>query len=401
MSELLREVSQFRKGKTPIVAKYSEEHSALMSAVAGRGFNNLPGYAYDAENRIEFAAKLSLSELNTKILSETIERELKQAGIDYDLSYKNALMAWEIEKQALMAAWDAELAGIKHGMASEEETLNLLAIEVGKRAITLLESKTAIDLQMEAYRKTLAELDGDTAPYEVQLANAKLLTAQKKSELLPILNEILSKEQTLLEKEQEKASYYTALIAAEVEVTEKKSDLIVPLGELTNKTEQLADKIADQIATEGLIAAEKVKQAEAQITKSGYQLQEITENIEAENKKLTLSAAERNLKTTKFNYNEGVVTYEKTLTDAYQNTLVSNFNEQLEEDRALDATIISHKTTMDTMKNTTKLTSANTIANAEISAENRETSYDTSAKSQIAGIQAAAELTAQLTHLIG
>src|SRR5574343_495478 len=104
MSNTLRELSSWRKEKTPIIRKYIADHYKLMAEIAGRGFLNLPGYAYDAENELELIAKLGLSEVNYKILSETIERELKQQGIDYNLQHRNAAMAWEVEKQALMAA---------------------------------------------------------------------------------------------------------------------------------------------------------------------------------------------------------------------------------------------------------------------------------------------------------
>jgi hypothetical protein len=132
MSEPLRENAHWRKGKSPIIAKYSEDHRKLMSAIAGRGFISLPGYAYDAENRLELDAKMSLSDLNYKILSETIERELKQVGIDYNSSYKVALLNWELAKQSLLSDWDAEFAGIKKGMELEEFVLDQLAIEVSR-----------------------------------------------------------------------------------------------------------------------------------------------------------------------------------------------------------------------------------------------------------------------------
>ena len=180
MSDILREQAQWRKGRSPIVVKYREEHDQLFAEIAGRGFLALPGHAYDMENRLELMAKINLSELNYKILSETIERELKQAGIDYNLAYRNAGMTWEIEKQALMIAWDAEYAGIKQGLASDEDTLNRLAIEVSLRGTALLSAKTVIELEMESYRKSLVDLEGSLAPYEIQLAQAKILTAQKK-----------------------------------------------------------------------------------------------------------------------------------------------------------------------------------------------------------------------------
>jgi len=90
MSE--REQALWRRGITPIVSKYQEEHKKVMSEIAGRGFSALPGYAYDIENSIELNTKINLSELNFKILSDTTEREIKQAGIDYYSDYKTALM---------------------------------------------------------------------------------------------------------------------------------------------------------------------------------------------------------------------------------------------------------------------------------------------------------------------
>lgn len=261
MAHNLREQSQWRKEKAPIVRQYVGDHNKLMSEIAGRGFLNLPGYAYDLENELELRLKLGLSEINYKILSETIERELKQQGIDYNLQHRNAAMAWEVEKQALMAAWDAELAGIKQGIATEEEILNRLAQEIAARQIYLIEAKTEIDLEMEGYRLTLAQLDGQTAPYEVQLANAKVLTAQKKLEVIPILQEIISKERDLLVLEQGKAIEYTALMNIERQIAIKQNEIIPTLQTIISKEQELlaleAGKAAEYttlVGVEGQIA---------------------------------------------------------------------------------------------------------------------------------------------------
>lgn len=402
MTDTLREQAQFRRLKTPIIAKYSDDHQALMSAIAGRGFLKMPGYAYDAENRIELAAKMSLSDLNYKILAETIERELKQTGIDYDQAYKAAAIAWEIEKQALMAAWDAELAGIKQGMAADEETLNLLATEVSKRAITLMEAKTVIDLAMEAYKTTLAGLDGTVAPYEVSLANAKLLTAQKKLELIPIFEEILAKEQDLLVLEQSKASAYTSLMAAEEEISAKKETLKPFLNTLATKSEEYAEKItSDQIPKEEQIAAERVLQAAAAVTKAGYQVQELEAGIETETKRLELIGGNRTIEDTRFGYEQNLVSHERDLTMNYQNELRDNFNEMQADERQNAASILSDKQRAETIRNTTKLTSTNTIANGEMDADTRITRYQNDKIEQVAEAQAAAKLTAKLKHVIG
>ena len=401
MSNSLREQAAWRSGKVPIISKYAEEHAALMSAIAGRGFLNLPGYAYSAENRLEFATKLNLSELNFKILSETVERELKQSGIDYDMAHKTALMAWEIEKQSLMDDWAAELAGIKQDMAEKEEVLDLLAIEVSRRAITLSEAKVALELSMEAYKKTLAELDGSVAPYETQLAAAKLLTAQKKLEIIPVVEEILTKEQELLVIEQGKAEAFTDYMTAESALSAKKGTLTPFINQLATKSETLAIKIAsDQIPTEQAIADEKALQAAEIVAKSGHQIDELEADIETETKRIELMEAKRTLEETQFGYEQDIVSHEIQLTADHQQAVLADSEQAIASERSAHTNIIDGKKTVETIKNTTKLTSVNTMTQAEKDASRDITNHQISEVEGVANANAAAKLTAALTHLI-
>jgi len=402
MSEPLREQAQWRKGKSPIIAKFAEDHQKLMSVIAGRGFTVLPGFAYELENGLELTAKTGLSELNQKILAETIERELKQAGIDYNLAYKNAAMTWEIEKQALLAAWDAEFAILKQNQAAEEEILNQLAIEVSKRAITLLEAKTAIEEDMEALRKTLAELDGTVAPYEVQLAQAKLLTAQKKVELIPILQAIITKEEELLVIEGQKVDAYTDYMTAEQELAVKKETLAPFVNELAARVETYAKKITDvQIPTEEQIADEKVKQSEAAVTKAGYQVQELTTEIETETKKLELMEGKRDLQEKQFDNEQALVEAEIDLTRTLHNDADAQFDELLQDERAASDYILDKKAEVHTEERNMRVTSNDTITDAQISANSQINAAEIDEKKRKAVIDAAANITAQLTHLIG
>ena len=402
MSNSLREQAAWRSGKVPIISKYAEEHGALMSAIAGRGFLNLPGYAYDAENRLELAAKMNLSELNLKILSETIERELKQTGFNYDTTYKAALMAWELEKQTLMEDWAAELALIKQDMAEKDEVMDRLAIEVSRRAITLSDAKVALELSMEAYKKDLADLDGDVAPYETQLAAAKLLTAQKKLELIPVIEEILTKEQELLILEQSKASYYTIYMQAVQDLSNKKETLTPFINTLADLVEEHAIKITDvQAPLEKDIAAEKVAQSTAAVTKAGYQVQELTENIATDTKRIELAGDKRDLATTQFGYEQNIVTHENALQTAYQNLLLADFTDGLADEQATNTVIIDRKTTVDALKNTIQVTSQNTTTNGQVDYNAQDAAVDVWKTNQIANIQAAAKISASLTHIIG
>jgi hypothetical protein len=400
MSDILKEQASWRKGKTPVITKYILDHTKLFAEIAGRGFLALPGYAYEAETGIELFAKMGLSELNYKIIAETIEAELKATGFAYDTDYKNAAIAWEIRKQALMAAWDAEFAGIKQGMASQEEILNQLMNEVNQRQVILLEGKTSLELQMEAYRRQMAQLSGTTAPYEVQLANAKMLTAQKKLEIIPILEEILGKEQDLLTVEQQKSSAYTLLIAAERENVGKEALLIPGLQELANLTLAYANLIPGQITIEHQIANEKARQATAVSEKAGYQIDEINKEITAEETKLELVGAHRELEGERFdndmNVSSRAISDESTL----ETTMMNNFNTIHGQEMVMQAKLILDKTSVNTNENQAKLATVTTINTAEIASDIAVSNDAIYERRGVADAAASATITAELTHLI-
>lgn len=401
MTEALREAAQYRKGKTPLVDKYLSDHKKLFDEIAGRGFLNLPGYASDAENQLEVALKMGLSELNYKILSETIERELKQTGIDYNNAYILAAMSWELEKQTLMSAWDQELAGIKQGMAAEEEIKARLALEVNARQIVLIEAKTAIDVEMEGYRTQLAAIDAATAPYEVCLANAKLLTAQKKLEILPVLQVIITKEQELLALETSKAGEYGELMSAERELAIKKQRLVPGLSQLATEKMRHATMIPTQIATERLIANEKILQADAETQKSGNIIQELNTDIINEGKKILLSAAERGLKTIKLDNAAEIINKEKGFEDALITASDVSLSKIITADNLTQISLNADKDAINTTENSEKLGSANVLIPAEIAADSNAAAAEVYERGQVADINAAAHITAQLTHLIG
>ena len=485
MSEILREQAQWRIGKTPIIGKYIGEHKKLFDEIAGRGFLNLPGYAYDAENQLELAAKMGLSELNYKIMHETIERELKQAGIDFNVEYAEAAMAWELEKQGLLSAWDHELAEIKQGMATEEEVLARLALEVdarqavliaeknaidlemegyrkalvevdarqavliaeknaidlemegyrkglvevdarqavliaAKNAIdlemegyrkalvdldaqqaVLITAKSAIDLEMEGYRKALADLDAATAPYEVQLASAKLLAAQKKLELLPIIEEIIVKEGELIVLEAEKTDYFRQLMDAEKEVAEKKQTLVPGLTQLATAIQRHTALIPTQIATEQAIAEEKTAQAKAKKEIADNDVERMNKEIETATKDIEINEAKRDLADKKFDNEQELIAIETDKETEYQDHLNGSFDTVQDDERDTQSKIIANKETIHSTVNETRKGSANRITGAQKDAEASSTAADIHRMRGVADAQAAAKITASLTHLIG
>lgn len=401
MTDRMREDAIFRHGKTPIIEKYSGDHKKLMAVIAGRGFSSLPGYAYELENNLEMAAKRGLSELNFKILTETIERELKQAGIDYDLAHKAAAIAWEIEKQSLLAEWDKELAGIKQGMEAEEEVLNRLAIEVGKRGTYLIEQKTIIEQQAEGYRKNLAELDGATAVYEVSLANARLLTAQKKLEVIPILQQIISKEQELLIHEQAKAAAYTDYMAAEQEVITKKETLIPVIGDLVAASERYTSELANQIIIEGQISDEKITQAGIMIEKAAAQTAAAEKELLIADANLDLQSQKGLLSNAKNTTEVALLEGQRAEANTLQSAESTANDTMLANERSTQTYVLEKKRTTINAENRIKRDSSSTLTSAEIGKMRYITELNASTDRAKAQIEATARITASLTHLIG
>src|SRR4030042_4260918 len=401
MSELLRENAQWRKAKTPIIAKYVDEHAKLFSEVAGRGFLRLPGFVYDIENGIELSAKMMLSELNIKILTETIDRELKQTGIDYDMTYKTALLQWEIDKQVLLNAWEVEYSGIKISSAREEELLNRLAIEVSKRGTYLIEQKTIIELDAEALRTQLATLEGTTAPYEVTLANEKLLTAQKKLEIIPILQAIVAKEQERLIAEQGKAAAYTDLMAAEQEVVTKKQTLVPVIAELTDVSEQYTGEFAQQIILEGQIADEKVAQAEISKDNAEERNRTAAKEIERETILLEVDDKKKELSDAKNTNENQLLNKEIANIHELENVETAANAVILNDEIAKQTYVLDKKRTTINYDNATKVETSTRLSDSEKSKIASIANSEADEIRQKATIDAVSKITAQLTHLIG
>ena len=234
---------QFIRGKTKIMTEFSRENDVLENTVAGRGFSFEPGFMYHHLNNLEIDTKQKLSDLNFQLLEQAVERELKEAKIEYDIAFKNAVLAWELEKQELLSAWSQELVQLKREDSITENLVKNYAIEIGRRAIELITAKTVIALQIEEYQKQLAELDGQTASYEVQLAEAKLLTANKKLELLPYISQLISVEWDILDKDRILANKELIISAMLIQLAAK--DVLI-----ANKLSELISKKHDIIAAE-------------------------------------------------------------------------------------------------------------------------------------------------------
>ena len=502
MSYLIDEQTKWRIEKTSVVSKFKSEHDKLLSDIAGKGFSSLPGYAFSESNSLELSLKTTLSKINYEILSKSIERELRQLKLSYDLDYKNKLILWEIEKQDLLSAWDQELANIKLGMVTEEEILNKLSaavderaiqlislktawearkqdlitgwelelasikqgmaledevvsrllidieartidlinqkiqwestkqdlisewemhvadvkasmiiseetlnrrmIEVNRRSATLMDQKTAIELEAEEYRKQLVTIDASVTAYEVQLIQAKVLTAQKKLELLPILQTINDREYELLSIEQDKMNEYSIYMDAEKVLIEKQGELTPYLNTLSSYIRSYAhDIISTQIPFEEDMMDEHIKVINNELLKASHRFDELQINLEIADLNIELIESKKLLHTTEFTQEQDTLLLVTADTVQLQTDQEAINAEILGNELTVGQVTISNKQSNHLGRNDIRNESGSRRSENEIEHAHTMGNLEKDELTQKAEIDSAANITARLTHLIG
>lgn len=220
------EDNQWWRGKRPIVDEYLDNQKQIERVVAGRGFLSRPGYLGGMITDVERGMKFKLSDLNYEIVKEAVERQLTQDGHDYDIDYKGARVAWELEKTILLTELDQEFSNLKRERSFREDELARLRIETELRSLEILAAKVAIETEMEGLRQEQIGLQTQVLPYEATLAQERLATAQAKLAVIPYIEEIITAQQSLLVVSEANADRKTALISEKERLEDKKHELV-------------------------------------------------------------------------------------------------------------------------------------------------------------------------------
>lgn len=401
MSDLIREQSKWAREKTKIVVPYLKDVDGVLSVVAGRGFSSAPGYLYEAQMLRELELKWKLSDINFEILSDSIERELKQQGITYDLAFKTALMAWELEKQNLLYLWEVEYSIIRQNMAHSEEALISYILALKDREILYIGSKYAIDLAAEGYRTQIALLDGQTGDLEVEFAEKKLLTAQRKLELLPIIATLISKQQELIVREGGKIAEENLLMMALNNVLAKKSTVLVPaITSLMAAMNALLIDLKDQKIQLDLLATAKEDYATEKLDTMDWKLKTANVQADIEGLEQDVQMLKLGMETARAKYDSDMSTKESD-----HKLLVST---QMTTD--LDEIKIDYERTMNNVKNDKTTNATKDTINrkdverrlnaADIDVMNNTAYWQNWRVQETANVNAVTDVTATLSHLL-
>jgi len=402
MTDLIREQSKWAREKTKVVVEYDRVQKDLLSTVAGRGFSVVPGFLYDIQNRVETDVKFKISDLSYAILVETVERELKNAGLAYDLLFKSAQLAWEIEKQGLLTEWDKEYSILKQNMKLGDELVERLVIALYLRRIYLLEQKTAIELEAEGYKNQIAGLGLNVAEAESDLAAQKVLTANKKLEIIPILELILAQELLLLDAYRDKNVEETRLIEAQERVADKKEGTLLPkLQDLAWEMQSYAEAVTEQTGLQIDIAETRRDDALAGTVNTEKRVEVVEAQGESDLIRVQISVREREIDEIRKELDFAIARQEKIRVDqlrAKEDSVQSAINAaNVSTNHAIksakDTSLASELTSKQTYYDDTSQSDSN--KNLDIA------TYHAESATEVAVIQSVAKITSTLAHLLG
>lgn len=249
MSQVL-ENNKWWRDKRPVVDEYLSVAKKVENQTAGQGFLYRPGFLGAAMTDIERMAKFKLSDINYQIVAEAITRELAQTGHDYDTAVKEAMIAWELERTVLFTVLDQEFADNKALRALDNQALDRLEITTDLRKLVIMALKTAIDIEIEELRQEMTLVDKSTFSAEDALLAAKLLTAQKKLEVIPYIETVIEKQRLVITAEEANADRKGALISVKEDLNDKRGDLI-------DARELIADAIIELIAAKQVLVVKR------------------------------------------------------------------------------------------------------------------------------------------------
>jgi len=240
----------WRIKKRPIMDGYLSAHKQAENQVAGQGFLYRPGFLADAATAIEREAKFKLSEANFAIVQQMIERELAQTGFDYDIAVKEAMIAWQLEKAQTLTELKREFADNKLLREMDKEALNRLKIETDLRQLVIIAAKAQYEIDLEELKRQFFDVERSTFSYETALLNAKLVTANKKLEVIPYIEAVLEKQQLIIDEEENNADRKQALITEKEGLNDKRLELITA-------REAIAEAIVTLIAAKEALVEKK------------------------------------------------------------------------------------------------------------------------------------------------
>jgi len=191
------------------------------------------------------------------------------------------------------------------------------------------------------------------------------------------------------------------MVAEQGIITKKQTRLLPAISELVNVEEQYTGELAQQIALEKQIADEKVTQAGYAVENAQERIRTSDIELDIEAQGLVVMDAKMDLSDVKSENETNILEENIAETNELKSTEQASNAAILNSEKAAQTYILDRKRTAINTENSTKESHSSTINSSNNTAAWDIANSTASKMRAKADLQAAAEITSKLTHIIG
>ncbi len=286
--------AEWGRQKSDVMRGAGAAMAKIRDAAGSRGFLSVPGVFIEGMLDAETDLKLKLAEANLSLTKAELQRQLRwnESAVKDTVAQQRRL--WDVERARVLNEFQAWASEVKRAYTMDSETVAQESITIDANRLILLNLKTGIEMERETLRQQVVAAGGDTFALERQLQDARLVTMDKRLELIPVIYEIIGVEQTILAErsgsllslERQKAAALGALL-------QRKTDELVPLRrQMAEMETRYANAVRDASGTELEMIGEGLKQAQARLAAAIWERAFTAKTLELANLKLEIQRVE-------------------------------------------------------------------------------------------------------------
>jgi hypothetical protein len=243
-------------------------------------------------------------------------------------------------------------------------------------------------------------LADNTADYEVTLAQHKVLTINKKLEVIPVLQQIITAENTLITAEQGKLVQTNSLIGVQREIANKKATIIPLYTELMTQIALLNAALTTQITTLGEIANEKLAIAQNSLDSAISRLAKATTLLEIEELQSAGYAIKREIDLLKMDLSKDLIELEIDSMHSITNAILSTTGEINTSDKYTNQAVVNQKLFDIATEKSSKISASSVITTSDRNRMIDVQQLSNAEQREVAVLRAISNITATLVHTL-
>lgn len=177
----------FNLKKEALASSFVDGARTVRDTLSSRALSCVPGIGFEAIFSLQKDYRSKMDETVLAVLEQQIEREMRLLGVQKDIEYKNALMAFEVEKAGVLNAFNEEIARLSLEDAMLDDEVEYFLASVQARQVVIINFSAYLEKQRQLLLQQKADAERLSFESQLALVNQQLLTAQKKLDIIPQL----------------------------------------------------------------------------------------------------------------------------------------------------------------------------------------------------------------------